>query len=79
MAWYDGELFPANGMEFDSAPTGALARGRECTHDHVVALREQSSDQPPVTSGRLVLFCLDCEERWWEDVAKIKESPWAVE
>lgn len=75
MAWYDGELFPV-GKEFPNAPVGAMFHNEECSHDHVVATQEQGGGVP-VTSGRMVLHCMDCLETWWEDVACIKGSPWS--
>lgn len=76
MAWYDGELFPV-GKEFANAPVGAMLRNEECTHDHVVGPKHLD-DGPPITKGRMCLFCVDCESLWWEDVALIVGSPWAV-
>jgi hypothetical protein len=85
MAWYEGELFPVGrtpdtiGKEWPNAPVGAIFNNEECRHDHVVMPIERFQDPVPlVTSGRVPLHCMDCDERWWEDVANVKGSPWVV-
>lgn len=73
MAWHDGELFPV-GKDWPNAPLMTVP----CEHQHVVAHKDQFTNEPGGQQGRTCLYCFDCDESWWEDLASVKGSPWAT-
>lgn len=72
MAWYDGELFPAE-KDWECAPYDIA----ECQHERgVVAPKVSDGTIANIGNGCVALHCTVCDQPWWEPLGNIKGSPW---